>query len=789
MELTWLIGGPLLAAVLAPVLVRRTGGRWAGALVSLVPFSMAVWLFMRALGGGEGMQWSVPWLPSLGVDFALRLGGFESLFLLLVTFIGGLICVYGGTYLAEDRQQPRFFVILLLFMASMIGVILADDMILMFVFWELTSITSFLLIGYKHEDENARKAALQGLLVTGGGGLALLAGLILTTQIAGTTRISELPQHAAALGASPLFLPAFLLILLGVFTKSAQVPFHFWLPNAMAAPTPVSAYLHSATMVKAGVILLAKLSPAMSHTDVWIWGVAPVGALTMLTGSVMAVMQQDLKRLLAYSTVAVLGMLVMLLGFGDPFSLKTALFLAFVHALYKGSLFMVAGTVDHATGTRDIGSLSGLGRAMPLLALAAVASALSMSGVPPTLGFISKELLYEAKLSLPSLRILFSIAGVVASALMVAVALIVGIRPFVVGEKPATGVAHPPGWGLVLPPLILALLGLVLGFFPGLLDRTLISPAVRSLDGDPAVAKLVIWHGFTPVLALSALTLALGVAIYSMRVRLRLIARRLEDFGGITPTFIYQASLAGVLTLAGFLTGWIQNGRLSVYVRVTLGAAALLVLYSVSLSTGQFQTATRIPAGIFDTTVVALMSVSAVAAVFAHSRLTAILCLGGVGYSVALMFVAFGAPDLAITQLLVETLTVVLFSFVILKLPQIRMIARLRERRLDAFVAVLSGLAMTLVVWKTMHVQLHDPISPGLVERSVTEAYGRNVVNVILVDFRALDTLGEITVLALACLGVTALVARKKRFRRKGAEGELSERHAAGRNETRRFRP
>ncbi len=788
MELTWLIGAPLLAAILAPALVRWAGGKGAGPLLSLVPFSIATWLLVRALNGANGIEWSHPWLPSLGVDLALRLGGFETLFLLLVTFIGGLICVFGGAYLAGDRKMPRFFAILLVFMASMIGVILADDMILLFVFWELTSITSFLLIGYKHEDETARKAALQGLLVTGGGGLALLAGLILTTQITGTTRISELPQHAAVLAASPHFAPAFLLIMAGVFTKSAQVPFHFWLPNAMAAPTPVSAYLHSATMVKAGVILLAKLSPAMSHTELWTWVVAPVGALTMVTGSVMAVMQQDLKKLLAYSTVAVLGMLVMLIGFGDPFSLKTALFLALVHALYKGSLFMVAGTVDHSTGTRDIGSLSGLGRAMPWLALAAGAAALSMSGVPPTLGFISKELLYEAKLTGGPLRVLFSIAGVTASALMVAVALIVGVRPFLAGNE-TTRIGHLPGWGMVAPPLILALLGLVLGFFPGMLDRTLISPAVVSLGGDPTLAKLTLWHGFTPVLALSALTLVLGVGAYLMRVRLRLAARRLEDIGGITPTWIYHASLHGILGLASFLTGWIQNGRLSVYVRVTLAAAALLVLYAVTLTAGKFETSTRIPAGIFDTTVVILMCASAVAAVFAHSRLTAILCLGGVGYSMALLFVAFGAPDLAITQLLVETLTVVLFSFVILKLPQIHKIARNRERRWDGIVAVLSGLAMTLVVWKTMHVQLHDPISPGLVARSATEAFGRNVVNVILVDFRALDTLGEITVLALACLGVTALLSRRKNSRRAGAVGLLSENEAARRKENRRLRP
>ncbi len=785
MELVWIVFGPLLAATLAPLAVRLAGGKIAGILLSLVPFTISGWLLFRAANGGQILEWSYPWLPSLGVDLALRLGGFEILFAWLVSFIGGLICIYGGAYLEGDRQVPRFYVILMLFMASMLGVILADDLILTFVFWELTSITSFLLVGYKHEDAGARKAALQALLVTGGGGLALLAGFILTAQITGVSRISELTAHAAMLGESPLFAPAFILILLGVFTKSAQVPFHFWLPGAMAAPTPVSAYLHSATMVKAGVILLAKLSPSMSHTELWLWVVAPVGALTMLTGAAMAVVQSDLKRLLAYSTVSVLGMLVMLLGFGDPFSLKTAMFLALVHAFYKGALFMVAGTVDHATGTRDIRSLSGLGRLMPALAMAAGAAALSMSGVPPTLGFISKELLYEAKIDSGSARGIFAAAGVIANSLMVAVALIVGVGPFLGGGQ-ASGVHHRPGWGLVGPPALLAVLGLVLGFVPVLLDRWLISPAVRGLGGDSELAKLTLWHGFTMVLALSALTLALGGLIYWQRERLRVMSRRLEPLGRLGPGPAYEASLAGILKGAAFLTGWIQNGRLSAYVRVTLAAAAGLVLYAVALSTGKFETATRVPAGIFEGTVIAVMSASSVAALFAQSRLAAILCLGGVGYSVALIFVAFGAPDLAITQLLVETLTVVLFSFVILKLPQIRPLVRKRGRRWDAVVAILSGLSMTLVVWKAMHVQVHASISPGLVERSASEAFGRNVVNVILVDFRALDTLGEISVLALACLGVTALLSHRRRSRRAGAEGELSERYAARRRFTKR---
>ena len=772
MDLHWIITGPLVAALVAPWMVRLAGPRAAGLLLAAVPFAIAGWLLHQALGAGPAREWSHPWLPAMGIDLAFRVGGFERLFLFLVSFIGGLICIYGGAYLDGDRKVARFFVIVLLFMAAMLGVIAADDLILTFVFWELTSLTSFLLVGYKHYDAAARKAALQALLVTGAGGLALLAGLILLTQITGETRISALAAHSAQIAESPHFVPALLLVLAGVFTKSAQVPFHFWLPGAMAAPTPVSAYLHSATMVKAGVILLAKLSPAMSQTELWGWIVTPVGALTMVTGAAMAVFQTDLKRLLAYSTVSILGTLVMLLGFGDAFSFKTAMFLALVHGFYKGALFMVAGTVDHATGTRDVRSLSGLRQSMPWLGFAAVAAALSMSGVPPTLGFISKELLYEAKLSLPFARHAVTALGVLANSLGVAIALIVGVRPFL-GGSGRTAVHHPPGVGLVLPPVLLAALGLALGLMPGWLDKLWISPAAAAQGFDPVTAKLTLWHGFTPVLALSACTLLSGIGVFVMRERLEFAARLMKKIHVITPSAIYQQALDGVLKMAAFLTGWIQNGQLRVYVRITLLAASLLILYALSRAVGEFSLTSMVAPGFYETMVVVLMSASAIAAVRARSRLAAILCLGGVGYSVAFLFVAYGAPDLAITQLLVETLTVVLFSFVILKLPQIRDISRKRTRRFDMLFAVIAGLAMTLVVWKSVHVRTHESISSGLIERSATEAFGRNVVNVILVDFRALDTLGEILVLALACLGVTALLFRKRKLRR--SDDSLSE--------------
>jgi multicomponent Na+:H+ antiporter subunit A len=763
MEPPWIILAPLLASLVAPGLVRSLGTGRAGVLLALVPFGIAGWLMRDALAGAPAREWSHEWLPALGIELALKVGGFERLFLFLVSFIGGLVCVYGGAYFRGDAKAARFFVVVLMFMAAMLGVIAADDLILTFVFWELTSLTSFLLVGYKFYDAAARKAALQALLVTGAGGLSLLAGLLLLTQITGETRISMLAAHADEIAASPLFVPALLLVLGGVFTKSAQIPFHFWLPGAMAAPTPVSAYLHSATMVKAGVILLAKLSPAMSQTELWGWIVAPVGALTMLTGVVLAIYQTDLKRLLAYSTVSVLGTLVMLLGFGDSFSFKTAMFLAMVHGFYKGALFMVAGTVDHATGTRDINSLSGLRQSMPWLGFAAAAAALSMSGVPPTLGFISKELLYEAKLSLPIARHAVAALGVLASALAVAIALIVGVRPFL-GNPGRVGMHHRPGWGLVLPPVLLASLGLLLGLVPGWLDQRWISPAAVAMGFDPKTAKLTLWHGFTPVLALSVLTLLLGAGIFVCRKRFSVLGRAVDLVKPATPSVLYQSGLDGLLKAAAFLTGWIQHGQLRVYIRTTLLAASLLILLGLSHAIGDFTLTAMVPPGFFETMVVIMMCVSAIATLMAKSRLAAILCLGGVGYSVAFLFVAYGAPDLAITQLLVETLTVVLFSFVILKLPQIRDISRRRTRRLDGLVATIAGITMTLVVWKSVHVRTHESISAGLIERSATEAFGRNVVNVILVDFRALDTMGEILVLALACIGVTGLLARKRRL-------------------------
>ena len=580
MEPYWIIIAPLATALAAPGIIRAAGNRAGGALLSLVPFALAAWLLGQGMAPEAVSAWSRPWLPSLGVDLAIQVGGFERLFLFLVSFIGGLVLIYGGEYFGDDPKAVRYFVIVLLFMAAMLGVIAADDLILLFVFWELTSMTSFLLIGYKHEDEKARKSALQALLVTGAGGLALLAGLLLLAQITGETRISALAGQGSVIAASPLFVPAVLLVFLGAFTKSAQVPFHFWLPGAMAAPTPVSAYLHSATMVKAGVILLAKLHPALAATWLWQGILVPVGLATMLTGALMAVFKSDLKQLLAYTTVSVLGALVMLLGFGDPYAVKTAMFLALAHCFYKGALFMIAGAVDHATGTRDTTTLSGLARGMPWLAGAAVVAALSMSGAPPTLGFMSKELLYQAKLSQPVAAWAISLLGIAASALGVTVALMVGVRPFF-GPVRLPGPLHPPGPGMVAPPVLLAVLGLTLGLLPGWLDDRLISPAAAALGVDATAAELTLWHGFTLVLGLSVLTLLAGCGVFAVRRRLAGWPARCRALAPVAPSALYQRALDGLLGVAALLTRTLQNGHLRKYTRTILLATSGLVVYAM----------------------------------------------------------------------------------------------------------------------------------------------------------------------------------------------------------------
>ncbi len=751
------IGSGFILASLAPALTRRLG-RWAGWVLAGLPAAIALLLIVQwpVVAGGHAIVEAYPWVPELGVSLSLRLDGLGLLFALLISGIGALVAVYGGGYLKGDRDLGRFYAWLLVFMAAMLGVASADNLLALFIFWELTSLSSYMLIGFGHDRASARQAALQALLVTGGGGLALLAGLVLLGLAGGTFELSALLSQGDALRAHALYVPAVVLVLLGAFTKSAQFPFHFWLPNAMEAPTPISAYLHSATMVKAGVYLLLRLSPALGGTELWIYAVGGVGATTMLLGAVLALAQTDLKRLLAYSTVSALGMLTLLIGLGTKLALEAAVVLLAAHALYKGALFLVAGILDHETGTRDITRLGGLLRQLPITATAAGIAALSMAGVPPLFGFISKELIYEAALAGGAGPALIAIV-VVAGVSFAVVAALVGLAPFWGARTTDEGVvhAHEAGVSLWLGPVVLGVLSLGLGLFPVAVNG-LLGAAASAAIGAPITLKLALWHGVNPALLLSLLTLALGVALFVARAPLRAGLARLSPVLGADLGF--QHALAGLNTVAKAQTGFLQNGYLRFYLLMVISATVVLVGGALVTQGGLAWPTSVLDIQVHEAALGALILGAALVAITSRSRLSAIAALGAAGFGVSLIYLWYGAPDLAMTQFLIESLTVILFVLVFYHLPHFARFSSVPARSRDIVIALAAGGLMTALVLTVLAVPLFPTISGYYGLNAYAEAHGRNVVNVILVDFRGLDTLGEVTVLAIAATGVYALL-------------------------------
>lgn len=729
-----------------------------GWLATAMPLGLMLYFLslLRPIAAGETFVVAWSWALSLGVSLSFYLDGLSLLLAMLVSGIGTLIMLYSGQYLAGDAHLPRFYAMLSLFMVAMLGLVTAGNLITLFLFWELTSISSYLLIGYKHKTVDARDAALQALLVTGGGGLALLAGLLLMGIAAGSYDLSTI--LASNLQDHPLYSGIVFLIMVGAFTKSAQFPFHFWLPGAMSAPTPASAYLHSATMVKAGVYLLARLTPVLGGTALWMGGLVGFGALTMLVGAWLAWQQSDLKRILAYSTVSALGALVMLIGLGTEIAVKAALVFLLVHSLYKAALFLVAGNIDHATGSRDITRLGGLGRAMPYTAVAAGLAALAMAGMAPFLGFVSKELLYEAALYAPQWALVLVALALAANILNVVVAGLVAVRPFFGVQTETSGHAHEGGWQLALGPLLLALLGLAAGFVLLPLGGMVIAPAAMAVVGMPVTVKLAMWHGINPMLILSLVTLLAGSIAYFGRERLLALVHpwpRGEQWG---PSRGYIVAIEGLKEGSKFLTRHVQSGQLRRYVNVVLTTAAILLGGGLWLGTPwQWPHALGVVRG-YEAVIAAMMLFAAGMATRVRSRLTAVVALGVVGYGMTLLFALFSAPDLAMTQFAIETLTVLVFVLVLYRLPRFVAFTRPRERFGDAIVAISFGLVMTIVV--LIAVALPHPIDLATfyAQNSLTAANGRNVVNVILVDFRSLDTLGEITVLVIAAIGVFTLM-------------------------------
>lgn len=760
----------LLGALAVPALVR-VAGRAAGWILAITVMAAGVQILRQ---GFETPTVEVlPWLAELGVSLAFRLDGLAATFVLLVCGIGGLVLLYGDGYLQTSPVRARVLALLTAFLAAMLGLVLSDDLITLFVFWELTSITSFLLIGTKYDGEASRSAARQALLVTGAGGIALLVGLILLARI-GTDAglaLDEAWRVSSLLTIDPrghaLYPAALGLVLLGAFTKSAQVPFHFWLPAAMAAPTPVSALLHSATMVKAGVFLLARLHPVLGGTTLWIVTVTGVGMATMLYAAVVATRQRDMKKVLAWSTVAVLGVLTMLLGVGTKKAIEAAVVFLVAHALYKAALFMVAGNVDHGAGTRDLARVGGLRRALPWTAAAGAIAALSKAGAPPMFGFVGKELLYKAKVDLDGVTAWLVLVAVVANVALVATALLVGVKPFFGRTREALATAHEVPWSMRVGPLALAAAGIFVGLVPSAFDARLGSAMASAVYGEPIAMQLKLWHGVDPaaltVLGLSLVTLGAGALLFA---RSRRVLATIDGPMPERPLFaggVFERALNGLYAAAGALTQILHTGSLRRYVLMTALVVASVLAFALFRGGMPTVAGPRIAPEAQEWMVVLMIVGGALFTTVTRSRLAGVAAVGVSGAGMALLFLFFGAPDLAITQIMVETLTVILFVLVFYRLAPFVRRSGPGTRARDAIVAASIGGLVTLALLVVASLPERSTISDEHVVRSVPEAFGRNVVNVILVDFRALDTLGEVLVVACAGLGVYALVTSARR--------------------------
>lgn len=757
----------LLHAVCGTIVLvgARRLGRRAWLIGGLAPAAVMAWVIANAgrITGDSRVTSSTEWAGSLGLSIDLRVDAFSTLMILLISGIGSLVFFYAWHYFGTSPNAGRAAGLLTLFAGAMLGIVLADNLLVLYVFWELTTVTSYLLIGLDDVQEEARRAARHALLITGLGGLVMLGGFVVLGQAAGTYRISEIltsPPDGTTVAV------ALVLILVGAFTKSAQYPFHGWLPAAMIAPTPISAYLHSAAMVKAGIYLVARLAPAFAGVGIWRPLVVTVGLFTMIAGGLRAFRPFDLKQLLAFGTISQLGFMMTLFGIGHPEATTAGCALILAHGLFKAALFMVVGIVDHETGTRDIRQLPLLNNGWGPTRLVAVVSAASMAAIPPLAGFIAKEEAYDALIG-GSTGDRVVLAGIVAgSVLTVAYSLrfvAALVRPQLLGTLTGRPMAtHHPSRAFVLPAAVLATGSVLLGVLP-LAWSDIVDGAAHTLDAG-AEAHLALWHGLTPALGLSALTLAIGAAFFWQRIPVGVIQRRLTF--PVTGTRVYEATVRGVLELAGRVTSIVQSGSLPAYVAIILVTAA--VAPTSAMLTGQWWPGWPGHVGnIAQLPVIAIVVTGALAATVATRRFASAILLGVVGYGMALLFVVQGAPDLALTQFGIETLSVVVFLLVLRVLPD-----RFAQRApavgtgLRLAVSAAVGIFVVLMAVGAAGSRTAEPISGKMAEQALPEGDGKNVVNVILVDIRGMDTLGEITVLVTAGLGVVALARAGKPSRR-----------------------
>ncbi|WP_332284794.1 Na+/H+ antiporter subunit A [Bacillus safensis] len=791
---------PFLLAFVVPFLykyVRRIHTGWFVLILPILLFTYFIQM-LHITSNGRTLFSQAEWIPSLGMNFTVYVDGLSLLFALLITGIGSLVVLYSIFYLSKEKEQlGSFYTYLLMFMTAMLGVVLSDNMVVLYLFWELTSISSFLLIGYWYKRERSRYGATKSLLITVFGGLAMLGGFILIYLITDSFSIREAVNQLQLIMASPYFIPAMILILLGAFTKSAQFPFYIWLPDAMEAPTPVSSYLHSATMVKAGIYLVARFSPIFAISEVWFWTISIVGLVTLFWGSFHAVRQNDLKAILAYSTVSQLGMIMLMLGVGaaaihenNPAffgaAVLAAIFHLINHATFKGSLFMAAGIIDHETGTRDIRKLGGLMTIMPITFTITLIGTFSMAGLPPFNGFLSKELFFTSMIRISDISFTdVSIWGAIFPALAWLASVFTFIYSMMLLFKTFRGrlnidqlekKPHEAPIGMLIPPIILAALVVTFFFFPNILAYSVIEPAMAAIipeaieTGSRFSVKIEAWHGFQPELYMTIGVVVLGTIGYLTLSKWRPMYNIFKEKWSFNA--LYDRSLIGLEKGSYRLTNSYMTGFLRDYLVYVFGFMIIVIggvmFYQQAFS---FQTDQAASIGTYEVILSLVMVAATIATVFASSRLTAIIALGVMGYTLSLFFVIFRAPDLALTQLIIETISVALFLLCFYHLPKLSLKQKTRRFKMTNFIISLGvGVVVTCLAFASTSQQSLDTISTYFIENSYKLAGGDNIVNVILVDFRGFDTLFEITVLAIAALGIYGLLktqAKRKRGARR----------------------
>jgi multicomponent Na+:H+ antiporter subunit A len=791
--LQFMIFIPFIFSILVPFLYRVFNPRiHTGWFVLPVPVIIFLYLcqYIPKVSNGDVFIYSIPWIPTFDIHLTSVVDGLSLVFALLITGVGSLVILYSIYYLSKHREAlHNFYVYILLFMGAMLGVVFSDHLFVLYVFWELTSISSFLLIAYWYQRKKSRYGALKSLLITVFGGLAMLAGFLMLSLISGTYSIREMIGQAETIGTHSLFLPAMICILLGAFTKSAQFPFSIWLPDAMEAPTPISAYLHSATMVKAGIFLVARFTPVFGGNPEWFWIISITGIITLLYGSLNAVKQTDLKALLAYSTISQLGLIMSLLGLGSismytglgdestiyAAAVFAAIFHLINHSTFKGSLFMVVGIIDHETGTRDIRRLGGLLHYMPISFTLAVIGSFSMAGIPPFNGFLSKEMFFTSVLNIAQLNIfhletwgmLFPVIAWVASVFTFVYCMILVFKTFA-GKKmflQLDSVPHEPAIGMLIPPAILAALVIILFFIPNTAAEYLIMPAFNAIL--PSIAEngglqitISPWHGFQPELFMTIGVFVIGALLYKSFKKWVRIFDSYPSF--LTLNHLYDNGLEKSESFSLKLTNRYMTGSIRHYLIyiflffILVMGGAVLTLPGIS-----FDISGGASINFYEAGLIICMVLAALAVLFAKSRMVALISVGALGFFVAMFFVIFRAPDLALTQLVVETVTTALFLLCFYYLPEFsKRMGQLPFKVVNFMISLGVGIIVTLLALAANGHKLFDSIVYYF-ENAYELAGAKNIVNAILVDFRGIDTMLEISVLCIAGLGVYTLIKLK----------------------------